>query len=159
MKTGWINLIMLCIMAMAAIPIFYSCSPQNQYNYGQAIPSTFSSNGQRIYFTGTSGSGDPIYSEGFTMMGRGFACADCHGPQGKGGTVAMMMNRFDVPAITWPELTGQHEDHPPYTEDTVKQAITRGIDPAGNRLEPTMPRWTMSERDLNDLINFLKTLK
>jgi cytochrome c oxidase subunit 2 len=119
----------------------------------------FSSNGQRIYFTATSSSGEPIIPEGFTMMMHHIACVDCHGPQGKGGTVYMMMERFDVPNITWPDLTGQHEDHPPYTEETVKQAITMGVDPAGNELEKFMPLWQISAQDLNDLVTFMKTLE
>ena len=120
---------------------------------------SYSSNGERIYFTAASSSGDPITPEGFVMMGHKFACTDCHGSDGKGGTVTMMMQQFDVPNITWPVLTGQHEDHPPYTVATIKQAITEGIDPAGNQLEYYMPRWQISDDDLNDLVDFLKTLK
>ena len=49
---------------------------------GQArLPASFASNGERIYFTGTSASGDPITFQGgdlhMTMMGAG--CANCHG--------------------------------------------------------------------------------
>jgi hypothetical protein len=73
-----------------------------------------------------------------------------------------MMQTFDVPDITWPELTGEHEEHEehePYTEETVKQAIVQGVDPAGHSLEYPMPRWQMSDNDLNDLLAFLKTLE
>jgi hypothetical protein len=38
-----------------------------------------------------------------------------------------------------------------------KRAITEGVDPAGEPLDLTMPRWQMSERDLDDLLEFLKT--
>jgi hypothetical protein len=41
----------------------------------------------------------------------------------------------------------------------VKQAITEGINPAGEPLDEEMPRWSMSQDDLDDLIDFLKTLK
>lgn len=122
---------------------------------------SFSSNGQRIYFTATSTSGQPItYSGGPSMMMPGkLACVNCHGPEGHGGRVNIMMYSFDVPNITWPELTAQDMDHPPYTEETLKRAITQGLDPAGNPLEYPMPRWQMSDSDLNDLIGFIKTLK
>ena len=93
------------------------------------------------------------------MLQAGLACVDCHGPEGRGGTVCIMMQSIDVPDITWPELTGQHMDHQPYTVETVKQAITQGIDPAGNPLEYPMPLWQMSTRDLNDLVAFIETLK
>jgi mono/diheme cytochrome c family protein len=98
------------------------------------------------------------------------ACANCHGSDGKGGRVNMMMWSFNVPDITWDKLTGeehheeqengeQHEEHPPYTEETLKSAITGGINPAGEPLDEEMPRWKMSTQDLNDLVNFIKTLK
>ena len=69
------------------------------------------------------------------------------------------MYSFDVPDITWPTLTGQYEDHQPFTEETVKQAITQGVDPAGNSLEYPMPRWQMSAQDLTDLVAYIKSLK
>jgi cytochrome c oxidase subunit 2 len=121
------------------------------------------SNGQRIYFTSTSDSRDRItYSGGpGMMMGGSLACVNCHGEDGHGGTVSFMMQSYDVPNITWPELTGPDPDmeHPPYTEETLKRAITRGLDPGGGQLEYPMPRWQMSEQDLNDLVSFIKTLK
>jgi hypothetical protein len=81
----------------------------------------------------------------------------------------MMMSYFDSPNITWHVLTqeedheeeaGQevHEEHPPYTEVTLKRAIAEGVDPAGERLDDEMPRWKMSEQDLDDLVEFIKTL-
>ena len=117
----------------------------------------FTSNGQRIYYTATSSSGQPIVPQGFVMMMHRIACVDCHGPEGKGGTVYMMMRSFDVPNITWPVLTAPYEDHAPYTEETVKRAITQGLDPAGKQLEEFMPRWQISAQDLNDLLSFLET--
>jgi hypothetical protein len=80
----------------------------------------------------------------------------------------MMMWSFNVPDITWDNLTEEqhheaeggeeHEEHPPYTEETLKSAITRGINPAGEPLNEEMPRWQMSGRDLDDLVGFIKTL-
>ncbi len=81
----------------------------------------------------------------------------------------MMMWSFNTPDITWDKLTeaeghgeetgeDEHEEHPPYTEDTLKLAITKGINPAGEPLDEEMPRWRMSEQDLNDLVGFIKTL-
>ena len=119
----------------------------------------YKSNGERIYFTATSSSGKPIYSQGFTMMHGRIACVNCHGPDGRGGNVYMMMTSFEAPDITWPELTGPHEHHAPYTEATIKDAITKGVEPNGEEMEIYMPRWQMADEDLDDLIDFLKTLK
>jgi cytochrome c oxidase subunit II len=119
---------------------------------------SFSSNGQRIYFTAENASGQPItYSGGpGTMMSGRLTCVNCHGPKGHGGRVTLMMQSFDVPNIAWPELTA---DDPPYTEETLKLAITQGLDPAGDPLKYPMPRWQISNPDLNDLVGFIKTLK
>jgi len=51
------------------------------------------------------------------------------------------------------------EEHPPYTDGTIKQAITDGLNPAGRPLDYTMPSYRMSEGDLDDLLEFLKTLE
>jgi len=136
------------------------------YKYG-----SFESNGERIYFTAESTSGEPItYSGGFPMMHYRIACVNCHGSEGRGGRVTMMMWRFETSDITWDNLTqeehheeesGQeeHEEHPPYTEETLRGAIIQGINPVGEPLDELMPRWQMSERDLDDLVDFIKTLK
>ena len=59
--------------------------------------------------------------------------------------------------ITWLSLTQNQQ--PPYTEDTVKRAITQGVDAAGQPLDAVMPRWSMSAQDLNDVVEYLKTLR
>jgi cytochrome c oxidase subunit 2 len=41
----------------------------------------------------------------------------------------------------------------------LKQAITEGVDPAGDELNQFMPRWQISAGDLNDLVNYIMTLK
>jgi len=146
-------------VALAAL-LAASCTARPATSPPVTYPSggTFASNGERIYFTATSASGQPItYSGGVMMMV--LACANCHGADGHGGQVRMMMYSFDVPDITWPVLTTANSDRPAYTEQGVKDAITEGLDSEGGRLEAPMPVWHMSEGDLNDLIAFLKTLK
>lgn len=129
----------------------------------------YSSNGERIYFTAESASGQPITYTGSIRMMHTISCVNCHGPEGEGGRVNMMMSYFDSPNITWHALTqeedhkeepnqGEHEEHPPYTEVTLKRAITEGVDPADERLDDEMPLWRMSEQDLDDLVEFIKTL-
>jgi hypothetical protein len=50
---------------------------------------SYSSNGQRIYFSAASASDEPIsYSGGpGTMMQGRLACVNCHGSLGKGGKI------------------------------------------------------------------------
>jgi hypothetical protein len=80
----------------------------------------------------------------------------------------MHMTMMDAPDVRWSELTeaahGDHDDgepemeHPPYDEETFRRAVTRGLDPGGDALDSDMPRWRMSEADLDDLVAYLKTL-
>lgn len=131
----------------------------------------FESNGAQIYFTGTSQRGTGISAEMGPGMGRmrrsRLTCASCHGPDGRGGEIQMMMRVIEVPDIRYETLTteahGEHgeeeeEGHEAYTEETIKEAIVEGVEPDGEALEWPMPRWSMSDEDLDDLVDFLKTL-
>ncbi|GAB4559692.1 MAG: hypothetical protein Kow0047_05720 [Anaerolineae bacterium] len=75
-----------------------------------------------------------------------------------------MMSSFVTPDIRFKTLASEEmehegeEEHPPYTEETLKRAIREGIDPAGNPLKWPMPRWQMSDEDLDDLVEYLKSL-
>lgn len=126
-------------------------------------PAQFQSNGERIYFTVRSASGQAIIARGgqghFGMMGGG--CVACHGADRLGGR---SMSSFwkTAPPLTAEALfkthseTG-HGDHEGYSEETLSRAITQGIQAGGEQLDQVMPRWSMSEPDLADLIAFLKT--
>ena len=74
----------------------------------------------------------------------------------------MMMRVIEVPDIRYETLTseehGEEEEHEPYSEEAIKLAITEGVEPDGEPLEWPMPRWSMSDQDLEDLVEFLKTL-
>lgn len=126
----------------------------------------YSSNGERIYYTGISDRTGPIPAAGGPMwLGmRGGGCVACHGVRGWGG-VPVMMGGAIPPDIRYEALIAEahHEgeaarEHPPYTDALLKRALTEGLDPAGNPLDWTMPRWRMSAEDLDDLVTFLKTL-
>lgn len=134
---------------------------------GAPTQKEFSSNGEAIYSTGFNLKGERIpISDGpqWLYMGGG-SCIECHGVDGKGGTVPMMCSK-ETPSITYHDLTeekheaqgGEEEEHPPYTDETIKKAITDGIEPDGEELDPCMPKWKISDEDLNDVIEYLKTL-
>jgi len=129
---------------------------------GIAVPTGYRSNGEQIYFTATSQRGTPITSDMGMMGGGMMTCASCHGADGRGGRVWMMMRVFEAPDIRYQTLTseehGEEMEHAPYTDEDIKRAITEGIEPDGEPLEWPMPRWTMSDEDLDDLLEFLKRL-
>ena len=76
----------------------------------------------------------------------------------------MMMQVIEVPDIRYETLTseahGEHSEgeHEPYDEAAIKRAITEGVAPDGEKLDWPMPRWSMSDQDLDDLVAFLRTL-
>ncbi len=130
-------------------------------------PAQFQSNGERIYFTGTSSSGVRISAIGGGMhmqMHRG-GCVTCHGADRQG---SRLMPKFwkVVPPLTPAALFNMHDessnndghgDHEEYDDTTLRRAITKGIDPSGEPLDREMPRWILAAQDIADLIEFLKS--
>lgn len=141
-------------------------------------PGAFHSNGERIYFTGTSDTDTITYAGGpdvgTMMMGGRLSCASCHGVDGRGGQHVMHMRTMDAPDIRWQALS-EHEqeeaqgasvdsgdepadaDHE-YNLDTFRLAVTEGKHPDGEDLSADMPRWVMGDEDLADLAGYLKQL-
>lgn len=121
--------------------------------------------GKHIFLRGSSLSGKEIIaalSDGAVMVpAASMPCASCHGIDGAGRAEGGV-----TPSdITWEALTKSYSDaqstgreHSPYTERSLEHAITRGRDPAGNKLHALMPRYQISPDDLSDLIAYLKRL-
>jgi hypothetical protein len=119
--------------------------------------------GKQIYLQGTSASGKEILAylgeSSLEVPGSAMPCANCHGLNGQGKPEGGV----DPSNLTWEALTKPygltHPDgrrHPPYTERGLELAITRGTDPAGNKLLNVMPRYQMTSQDMADLIAYLK---
>ena len=143
--------VVAALLLLVVIAIFPACSAKSTLS-GTLL------NGQNIFTKGIDSTGVVVKNNSYMMMGRNVACADCHGQQGHGGTVTIMMGRYDVPNITWAVLTGL-DFNPPFNVDTVKRAIAQGLDESGEKLKAPMPQWTMSEQDLADLVSYIQTLK
>jgi mono/diheme cytochrome c family protein len=135
--------------------------------------SGYASNGERIYFTATSERGTSISSRGGStfggMMTGRQTCASCHRSDGTGGVHWMHMQRMDAPDIRWKTLSSvNHGGHgetdngeraePAYDATTFQLAVMDGRSPGGERLSSNMPRWQMSDLDIIDLIEFLRSL-
>lgn len=145
---------------------------------GQVIifPEQFDTNGEQIYYTGINANGLRIpYTGGPAsgmMMSPDLACASCHGDDGRGGTRFMHMRRVNAPDIRISTLRAHTEDHNEtephghaeeehggeYNLETFRLAVIEGKHPDGERLSTDMPRWELSDADLADLFEFLKTL-
>lgn len=116
-------------------------------------PATFESNGEKIYFTGINEEGERIPFTGGPqwLVMHGGSCVNCHGRDGRGGFVPMMCDE-KAPDIRYSALAEDGMD-----DGEIKLAITKGIH-EGETLDLCMPRWQMSDEDLNDVITYLKEL-
>ena len=121
--------------------------------------------GKQIYLQATSPSGKEILAyigdASLEVPGSTVACANCHALRGQGKPEGGL----DPSNITWEALTKPYgvshnsgRKHPPYTDRGLELAITRGLDPAGNKLLYAMPRYQMPKEDLADLVAYLKKL-
>lgn len=133
----------------------------------------YETNGEQIYFTATNDKGEYIRYIGGPafggMMGGSLACASCHGEDGSGGQHVMHMQWMDAPDIRFETLSAEESEHQgneqkdahgeEYDLETFRLAVVLGQHPKGEELDHDMPRWQMSDDDLADLYEFLKTLQ
>jgi hypothetical protein len=78
------------------------------------------------------------------------------------------MNVMNAPDIRFETLSTEESRHQgdeqkdvhgeEYDLDTFRKAVVLGQHPDGDALRCDMPRWDISEDDLNDLFEYLKTL-
>ena len=119
--------------------------------------------GKRIY---TEGKGRKkitafLPGAGIRVAGSGFPCVNCHLAGGAGQSEGGVRSAD----ITWFTLTKEFggprpsgRTHPAYTDETVRKAITGGLDPAGNVLASAHPRFGMDREDLDDLLAYMKVM-
>ena len=119
--------------------------------------------GKQIYVQGTTAAGREVLAyvgdASIEVPGSTLPCAGCHGLDGQGKPEGGV-----VPSnLSWEILTKPYEvtqasgrKRPPYTERALEFAITRGLDPGGNKLHPAMPSYQMAREDLADLVAYLK---
>ena len=119
--------------------------------------------GKQIYVHGTAASGRDVLAyvgdATIEVPGSTLPCASCHGLDGRGKPEGgVTPSNLSWEALTKPyEVTQQGgRRRPPYTELALELAVTRGLDPAGNKLHPAMPRYQMAREDMADLVAYLK---
>ncbi len=133
--------------------------------------------GERIYREGILPSGEPVMAivqEDIPVDGTMFSCTSCHMRGGLGsneGRISTLPTNGDslyrpyedtpVPMTTveknFKKFRAAHR-RPAYTDETLAEAIRLGTDPAGRRLDPTMPCYQMNDRDMAILVSYLKVL-
>lgn len=131
------------------------------YHYDSSPGSKiFRSLGERIYFAGTDENGRDIPRSGgvLSLMPKG-GCADCHGYDAKGRQIT---NNTAASDIRWSELTATtgvvHRGiaHIPYARNSFAKVLREGTAPEGDTFE-AMPRWQLTDAQVDALIMFLKT--
>lgn len=128
--------------------------------------------GQRIYRDGVGASGQPLKALGAAQAalgGKDAACAACHRRSGYGTSEG----RFVIRPIIGPALSQEQavpaqaprvkarvgvSQRPPYDEALLARAIRGGIDAAGKRLDPVMPRYVLSDEEMKALSAYLFSL-
>jgi ABC-type branched-subunit amino acid transport system substrate-binding protein len=154
----------LALFAFLLIPLFLNTGVFAGATLQEPL-SAQEKRGKQIYVQGTTVAGKEMLAylgdASLEVPASAMACANCHGLDGQGKPEGGI-----IPSnLTWDALTKPYgvttpggRKHPPYTERGLELAITRGVDPAGNKLLGVMPRYQMSGGDLADLIAYLKRL-
>ncbi|MHB8433954.1 MAG: c-type cytochrome [Candidatus Tyrphobacter sp.] len=107
-------------------------------------------NGRAIFLTGRDSSGQRVHAQPRAMLPN---CAACHRPNGSGG---VSLPGGAVSADLRYGALVRRQRHP-YTLGLLERAISSGIDDDGQRLDPIMPHWKMSKRDLHDVAYYVLT--
>lgn len=180
MRNIWLAALGIMLVAAGIAGIVWTTSarapaPPDTIGTGDGPPNTFvrpqppdgrsrlsdpdASLGARVYLDGLGEDGRPVprTAIGPGMMGGG--CVRCHGVEGTGGYLRMM-GGFEVPDIRYSTLTSPHEDHAEdgWTDRDIVRAVTEGIEPDGDELDPIMPRWELSDAEFRALLDYLKEL-
>jgi hypothetical protein len=129
--------------------------------------------GEAIYRSGVLPSGQPLQAErepGMRIQGTTAACVNCHRRSGLGmkegrrtippiaGSYLFHPRAGTVDDLDLPYVEGMKADRDPYTEATLAQAIRQGIGADGKPLSYLMPRFTLGDTEMTELIAYLKRL-
>ena len=121
--------------------------------------------GKRLYREGISSSDAQLQARvgasDMTVPASVLPCASCHGNDGRGRAESGVR----PPNLDWQRLAlgqGVREangrSYPAYSDSSLARAIQQGVDPAGNRLDPAMPRFELTLADQRNLTAYLKRL-
>ena len=122
--------------------------------------------GKQIYFSGTSARGSDINAvvgaEATVLPAMALPCVNCHGYDGLGrpeGGVVPTDIRWSQLVKNYGHVHQHGRRHGPFDRESLGRSIISGVDPAGNRLDRSMPTYLMSKDDLADLVAYLEVLE
>jgi cytochrome c oxidase subunit 2 len=119
--------------------------------------------GETIYVEGTDAEGTPIARTTEAGILAQTGCFGCHGTDAKGRSIDTKLGEFDTPDIRWsvisqPFPNDEGGTDPAYNPASFAKAVREGIDSGGGQLDPVMPRWEMTDPEVNAVIAYLQTL-
>ena len=171
-----LEVIIVLIMMVSALPAFAaekSSLPLKGLSRAEAMRL-----GEAMYRDGILPSGEYMQAvvEGdIPVEGSMFTCANCHMRSGLGSVEGTIISpptngeQLYRSRKGGQEFTEQQKKNLPshfrtrdirtaYTDKTLAQAIRAGVNPSGRKLDPIMPRYQLSGRELQILVYYLKNL-
>ncbi len=119
--------------------------------------------GKLIYTQGMRSTGISIDARlsGAKFDAKILPCINCHGIRGGGNPEGGV----EPSPLDWFSLTKSYaiafkngRKRVGYDQKSLKRAIVDGIDPSENKLDLVMPRYSLNDEDIEDLISYLKII-
>jgi cytochrome c553 len=115
--------------------------------------------GRQMYRKGVLSSGEPltaIVAGDVEILGTQFSCQSCHGRSGMGASEGA----YIVPPIAGQFLfvESPQPPRPAYTTASLARLLREGVTPGGRYVGELMPRYRMSDSDIESLTAYLRTL-
>ncbi len=129
-----------------------------------ASPADSIARGRQLYHQGLTADGQAVPASAGTadlpLPGAFAACVNCHGDDARGRTEAGRtvpdIRRETLERPHTPDRPGARR-RPPYDAAAFLLALTEGVDAAGRKLDPAMPRYRLSAEAADDLLAYLQT--
>ncbi len=137
------------IIIVSAVIILTGCV-QERAAIKQPAPPDPLADGRSIFQTGKDADGVQIVAQPPPLYNR---CAACHRADGSGN---VHLPGGAVSADLRHRALVTEMKHP-YNLALLERAIATGIDNDGEKLDPVMPRWRLSARDLHDVAQYVLT--
>lgn len=151
--------------ATLAALAFFCCDAQADETAADADPIEL---GRRVYEEGLSSSGEPVtalVSGDVEISGEYVVCGQCHRRSGLGASEgpsiappvvgALLYEPFQLPTSRPPEPPVLR---PAYTRETLAKSIRAGVSSNGEEFSMLMPRYPLSDQDMDNLIAYLEWL-
>jgi len=115
--------------------------------------------GRRIYREGILPTGEPltaVVAGDVEILGTQFSCESCHGRSGMGTSEG----EYIVPPIAAQFLFVDSPQplRPAYTAESLADLLRDGVTPAGRQVNELMPRYRLTNEDIEALNAYLETL-